>query len=309
MPPTIKQNPRFSQKEIIAKISEHYLGSHDFNGYPIRQMPADFGIPSHQALPLIRSLVQQGRLSVITPHDENPHIKRFQELPKAKQLELLKSADPIHTCVYPSRSYLRSVVNQTKHRKRPFTLELMFGEAQLAYRVFDLSVLEFYRNDPRYYYYCDDIAGSIHVGKHGKRMRQADRVFLTRFGFAYNAKHHRAVAAYLRDLTRLSPQHQQMWRAKQLRGGWKLHPDYYRSSILGDWPQGISIFAVTLEEMKCVNDMCTLIGRPALFKDHFQHGRRPTGSAFLIRPTLQDINDSLQLIVNALPENSTLLYG
>jgi len=39
---------------------------------------------------------------------------------------------------------------------------LALGEAQLSYRSFDLSVLEFYRNDPRHRYENDDINGRIY---------------------------------------------------------------------------------------------------------------------------------------------------
>jgi hypothetical protein len=195
---------------------------------------------------------------------------------------------------------LKHAVERAQYKGKPFTLELALGEAQLAYRVFDLSVLEFYRNDPRYRYYCDDIAGSISVQD---RMRDSDKIYLRSFGFAYNTKHHRAVAVYLRDLSRFRPRHQQMWHSKQLRGQWKLHPDYYRSTIMGHWPTGISIFEATLGEMKCVNDMCELIGRPALFRDDFRDGRRPNGFGFLIRPTLKEFNDFIQLLDKMLSDN------
>ncbi len=59
------------------------------------------------------------------------------------------------------RVHLEAVVDRAAYRDTPYTLALKLGEAQLAFRPFDLSVLEFYRNDPRYHYSNDDIGGWI----------------------------------------------------------------------------------------------------------------------------------------------------
>jgi hypothetical protein len=69
---------------VVQKITEQYLTSGDFNGYPIRQMRAEFKMNEREVLPLVCSLVRRGRISVVTSHELNPHIKRFPELPSEK---------------------------------------------------------------------------------------------------------------------------------------------------------------------------------------------------------------------------------
>jgi hypothetical protein len=222
-------------------------------------MVSDFGLSKEEVPPIVRKLVERGRITVVTSAELNPYIKRFRDQPKSEMLELLKAADIVHVCAYPSRSHLRRVVKPKNYKGRPFTMELALGEPQLAYRVFDLNVLEFYRNDPRYDYYTDDIGGHISVrAVHARKMRKEEQSFLESFGFAYDKQHYRAVAVFLRYLARMTPEHQQIWNAKRIRRKYGLHPDYYRSSIVGDWPKGISVLAASIEEMTCVNELCKL---------------------------------------------------
>ena len=172
-------------------------------------------------------------------------------------------------CVYPSRTYLENTVDRSSYSMVPFTLRLALGEPQLSFLAFDLSVLEIYRNDPRYYYSNDDISGSISISGsyyEDEAVPESDKVLLQSFGFAYTSELNRAVAVFLRYLDDLSPQHQQIWRAKLLDGDYKLHPGYFSSSILGNWHQGISIFQAFLEEIEHINNMCSLMGWPSLFR-------------------------------------------
>src|SRR5258706_13376016 len=89
---------------------------------------------------------------------------------------------------------------------------LALGGAHLDFRPFELHVLEQYRNDPRYYYQVSDVDGHISVrDEHyfGTEMKDSDKVLL-RLGLAYNDLMNRAVAVFLTDLHRLSPEHQQL---------------------------------------------------------------------------------------------------
>jgi hypothetical protein len=87
----------------------------------------------------------------------NPHIKAFDEDALDVQIEKLHNTDLLpQACVYPSHSHLKNSVEPATFQGRPFTLRLALGEPQLSYEPFDLSILEFYRNDPRYFYETDD---------------------------------------------------------------------------------------------------------------------------------------------------------
>jgi len=134
-------------------------------------------------------------------------------------------------------------------------------------------------------------------------MRESDQVILQTFGFAYNEGMERAVAVFLDYLARLSPEHQQIWRAQMLEGDYRLHPDYYRSSIMGEWPGGVSIFLAFVEELHQINEMARLMGRPPLFKRDFRGQDRPRSFAFLVRPTLKEFSDFVHLLDKTLSEN------
>lgn len=52
---------------------------------------------------------------------------------------------------------------EARFADRPYTKELALGEGQLAFRAFDLSILEIYRNDSRYYYVSNNVDGLVSV--------------------------------------------------------------------------------------------------------------------------------------------------
>lgn len=114
--------------------------------------------------------------------DENPHILRFGFEPVDVQGQKLSITDDLyHTCVYPREAHLREVVDPAAYDGKPYTFELAVGGPQLSYRSFDLSVLEAYRNDPRYMYQNNDIKGSISVrDEHfeSEHMLERDQVLL-----------------------------------------------------------------------------------------------------------------------------------
>jgi len=290
---------------ILGKITEFYLSSRDFNGLPVRNIVQHFKLKEDELKSILTSLIREDKISLtfgdIQP---NPHIKAFEEEPKEKQIERLQGSNLEYICAYPSCAHLKKVVEPSKYHGRPFTLRLALGEPQLSFESFDLSVLEFYRNDPRYSYTNNDITGSICVrGEYfeSEKMPSSDQVLLEHFGFSYNSELNRAVAVFLRYLSGLSPQHQQVWNAKIVEGDYKLHPDYFRSSILGEWPERVSIFDAFIEELHHINEMCKLMHRPPLFRDEL--GDKPRGFGFLIRPTLKEYNDFVHLLDKAISDN------
>lgn len=297
-----------SKKDNIQrKITKFYLSSHDFNGFPIQNILHDFKIEENELKDIIIFLIREKKISLnfgdIHP---NAHIKAFWEEKEEIQIEKLQKSNLEHVCAYPSGLHLKEVVDSSKYQDRPFTLRLAFGEPQLSFLSFDLSVLEFYRNDPRYYYTNNDVSGMISVRSEyyeSDKMASSDKALLETFGFSYDSELNRAVAVFLRYLSDLSPQHQQIWNAKILNGDYKLHPDYFKASIMGDWSLGISIFEAFIEEMHHINEICKLIGRVPLFKNELRGDKKPRGLCFLIRPTLKEYNDFIHLLDKAISEN------
>lgn len=296
-----------NDSDILEFISDFYLSSRDFNGVPIWQLREKFGLNDSAIFELIQLLISSGHIDVMFGNvHPNPHIKAYSHYTVEMQLEFLNNLglnDSV--CVYPSKKYLGSKFLEEKYEGQPFTLELAKGHGQLEFHAFDLVVLEYYRNDPRYRYETDFIHGSISVKNEfydNDSMPNHDQILLETFGFAYDKELNRGVAVFLRYLSNLSPEHQRIWHARMLPEGFGLHPDYYRTSILGEWTSRISIFDAFTMELGIINQMASLIGKPVLFRNEFQP-ERPEGFGFLLRPTLLEFNDFIQLLDKMLSDN------
>ena len=139
------------------------------------------------------------------------------------------------------------------------------------------------------------------------RMRDVDKVLLETFGFCYDQDPNRAVAVFLRYLSDLSPEHQQVWAARMLTGDHKLHPGYFDASILGERPKGVPIFNAFLHGQHHINEIAKLMGRAPFFREE-SIDDKPKGFGFLIRPTLQEFNDFVHTLDKLMSDNINVDY-
>lgn len=294
------------ERTLLDEVTNFYIRSTDFNGIPVRHLMTNHkGIGSDELKTIFHSLIQQDKICLVFGDNHpNPHVKAFCDEPYEVQLEKLQNTGLLmQACIYPSAAHLKTVVDVSQYQGKPFTLRLALGEPQLAFESFDLRVLEDYRNDPRYFYRNDDIRGSISATDRYEEMQNSDQVLLQSFGFCYNSQLHRAVAVFLRYLSKLSPEHQQLWNARIVKGDYKLHPDYYKALILGSWDLGVSVFDAFIEELHIINEMCKLMGRPAFFKQELTRENKPRELSFLVRPTLKELNAFIHLLDKTLSDN------
>jgi DNA-binding MarR family transcriptional regulator len=258
-----------TETKVLDFITHFCLGSHDFNGVPVATIRKELDLSADSVHRALRRLLQKKQISIVSSEqDINPHIKRLAEESQEKQITRLDNERGL-ICVYPSSTRLLAVVDPHSFEGRPFTLKMALGAPQLAFESFDLSVLQIYRDDPRYDYYNNDIYGRVGL-KDEETIRdlgQSDQVILESFGYSYDPEHYRAVGAFLRYLSRLSPEHQQIWNAKLLMGDYKMHPCYYRSMILGEWPDCTSVVDALSLDIIAINKVCKLMNRPPLFND------------------------------------------
>ena len=300
---SLKMMDEFAEK-VLSVVTDFYLGSRDFNGIPILSLQNELNQDWFSVKEIIAGLINKELLGVIDEDtDMNPHIIRRGFEATHIQISKLDKYTPTYLCIYPRPKHLEKVVDQSKYNREPYKLCLALGEAQLAYRSFDLSVLEFYRNDPRYIYENDDIRGHIYYDS--EDFDENDRVLLDTFGFSHDDSFNRAVAVYLKYLSDLTSAHQLLWQNKEIQGNYELHPDYFRNTIIGDFSEGESICRSFVKEIYIINKMCDAMGRPHLFnEDYGEDGeRRPKKFSFLIRPTLQEFNDFILLFDKMLSDN------
>ena len=243
--------------DIYELVEKHYFSSNDFNGLPIYSLKDNFDIESESFKRMILSGIEH---EVITAtFNGNTYIKSFSGYNKNQIAALFKVHEyPSHICLYPHEKKLAMSDKLNHYKDSPYDFELAKGAGQLDFRAFDLSVLEYYRNDPRYCYSTDFIHGNISIKDEyydSESVRQSDQVVLKTFGFAYDDALNRYVAVFLRYLSNLSPEHQRVWSAKEIKGNIELHPDYYASSIQGSWGTRMSIFEAFVQELKLINKM------------------------------------------------------
>lgn len=303
-----------SSKDLVEKVLDFYLNSRDFNGIPLGDLYKYSGLAEEDFKTQLLSSIKSRKVDLIY-EEPNPHIKPFPAPLVEKQTEKLSSlkldeeiesieksaevfgsgevkirfaVDTIGCCVYPTPEYLRATIDWTRYVNRPFTLRLAMGEWQLRPYFFELGVLAIYRNDPRYRYHTDDITGSLNPTSEDE-LNPSDQIFIQHFGFGFDDKGNRSVAVLLTDLSKLTPQHQQIWNAKVLSGYYrfKLHPDF-RKSILGHFYDGDSVFSAFIEEIKIINQMAMNIKGKPLFNKTFERDEKPDNFGFLILPTQRE---------------------
>jgi len=182
-------------KELLDKITAQYLESRDFNGYPIRSALKMGDINVDFLVQCLSNLISKGLISLVFgDRHPNPHIKALREESPEIQISKFETQNLEHVCAYPLRNHLEKVVDKSRYYNEPFKQELALGEPQLEFRSFDLSVLEFYRNDPRFIYQNDDISGFISISdQHHEDSLKSDRIVMQTFGFCYDNEMNRAV--------------------------------------------------------------------------------------------------------------------
>ncbi len=157
-------------------------------------------------------------------------------MPVKDQLKKIES-DGFSGCLYPTPELLKEL-KAGVGKKSPYTRELMKGVPQLSFRFFDIRMVEWYRNDPRFKYKTDDIHCQIYqradTKVKGLKIRKDDFEFF-RFGFAYNSEKNRAIVAFIWDLYKLPYELQIEMKKHELEGDYKLHKGFYETSIRGDF--------------------------------------------------------------------------
>jgi hypothetical protein len=282
-----------------------FLNSSDFNGLPLTALLRTLGDKPSVREALVGSVRSQRVSCAFSSISSNPHIKRFPDLPVEQQVTQLAAEPASGVCLYPCANLVREHTDVSAFNDRPFTKKLLLGAAQLDWAGFDLAVLERYQNDPRYHFKFYDHSGLLSIGdsaNEDNRMPERDKVLLQTFGVGYGDENIRLAVVFLRYLKDLSPEHQQYWNSFLYSGTVKIHPEYYRSSYLGEFPEYTSYFGATLAEMKLINELTEGVYGVGLFREIYDD-ERPSGFTPFFRPTLKSFSDFILAMDKLLSEN------
>lgn len=292
---------------LLSRIREFFTESNDFNGISGEQLARDVNARWPDMLDELSRLVELRQVDVVfASHSGNPHIKRVGVLPPGQQLERLGSEGPGGLCLYPTGEVLRAVVDVRAYEARPYTARLALAEPQLTPVFFELAVLDQYFRDPRYAFVFADYDGSISVQTDhylSPRMPAPDKVLLESFGIGYDNERARVVAVFLRYLSGLSPEHQQLWRPREIAGQCTMNGDYERAAIWGIWPEHHSVYRAFIQEQSEINKLARLIGKQRLFKQTFDEDRRPREFIPMLRPTRRNLGQFVHTLDKMLSDN------
>lgn len=287
---------------LLASITQHYLESPDFNGMALRTIAGETHEESRRSL---RLLVEEGQATIVFGDiHPNPHVRALADEPIDACLAKLDRLGVEWACAYPTRAHLETIVTFDTYAGTPYAYELAVGCPQLSYRAFELDMLESYRNDPRFYYEMNDMAGQIYA-RAGAGVREGQDAWL-RFGIAFNDDRDPFIAVYLWDLFKMPDEAQQMWKLRETDEKTLLHPDFHRMTM-GHFPERMSIYEAFLMELATINEMAAAIGRPPLFRKDFV-GVRPKAFGMLLRPTVGAFNAFVLALDKMLSDNINLKF-
>ncbi|MDA8000061.1 MAG: hypothetical protein MPK06_03395 [Alphaproteobacteria bacterium] len=301
------------KKAVLDEITHHYLRSRQFNGVLLTNLGENY----EELKETLKQLLSEGKIVLVFgDRHPNPHILAGEPEPKDVQMSKLAAlkfekpvyegdgpivfqTNSINCCAYPSREHLKAVVGNEEYGDEPFVKRLALGESQLSHKVFNLGVLEYYRNDPRYRYVADDVQGHI-TATSEEQLAEEDEIFI-QFGFTRDDDG-RHVTALLWDLSLLSPKHQQKWNLEIHADEAPLHPDHART-IAGYWREGESVFVAFCKELEIINRMTERVWGKPLFMRTFDGEDRPRKFSLIVRTTGEEYGHFVQLLDKMIWDN------
>jgi hypothetical protein len=149
------------------------------------------------------------------------------------------------------------------------------------------------------------MGGRISITDEASRSADVDprhKILLDTFGIGYDERRNRVAIVYLRYLSNLSPEHQQIWNAHVVSRPCVMNSDYERATIYGVWSEHHSAYQAFLAELVEINKLSVLINKPSLFRDDFSTGR-PLGLHPMLHPTGRNFHEFVHLLDKMLSEN------
>ena len=272
---------RLTIEYILNKIISYYINSKDFNGYPSIKI-------EDNDLPLLKNLIQQNLIEIISSNEvNNPFIKAMNlNISQATQIKNLYNHDLLY-CIYPTK---KALVNIHPINKGKYSIMLEKGEEQFKIIFFKTEVLDFYFKNPEYIIFDQGCKGTIAI-KDEYYDKGYENVYIKDFGMGYikGDPLDRVVGIMLADLYKLSNKQQgfiEYFEYKNQEDCY-IHPDYLKSTILGEWLDNIWIFDAILYEQLYINELCEKMNIPHLFKKSFnpETDDYPENYRTLIEPT------------------------
>lgn len=291
-----------NKNKLLEHIVEFYLNSGDFNGIPM------YRLQNYNPEDMVE-LINDGLVETISESEAiNPHIKGFEFELTTEQHITNAAGDNGQVCFYPTEKALQSApVDYSK----PYTALLQKGRAQFDIIFFDIEVLERYINNPKYSISDYGYKGSVCLqDTYGEDSLHGE--YIKEYGMAYKRCERliRAVAVFVRDLSRLSSRAQMLWKSFEHadQAEYCVEPGFIKNAIFGAFVTTHWVFNAMLEEMEIINQQCAAIGLPPLFNHVYRtsHNERPDGYGNILLPTLKNYYDFVLVMEKLLVHNISI---
>lgn len=288
------------KESLLHKIIEHYLKSTEYNGYSIPAMESDLE-------DVLCQLVDEDKIEILSSNDViNPYIKAFDiTTDKNIQKENIRNKE-ILSVAYPTKSALSNIdIDATM----PYSGMLHKGMKQFEIIYFDIEILERYANNPIFFLIDYGYRGSIYPKDQYMDDEEIDNEYVKNYGMAYidGPTFKRAVGVLAYDLSKLTAQKQQLWRAFELKNQNRchIHSGFVKNLILGEWVTEKWVFHAIIDEMKTINSLCIAANIPPLFnKTYGTHfSEIPEGYRNILLPTKKNYYDFVLVMEKMLVHN------
>jgi hypothetical protein len=291
-------------RALLRDVIQRYLESGDFNGL--------FVTAGDKRREAAERLIEEGAIEVVSINDfPNPHIRLWASQRTANEqiaaLEAAIDGSTYGVCLYPRTPVLEDLDHVLSLADQPFRQRLARGGGQLDVVFFQMDVLEAYRNDPRFTFTFTDsgVRASITDRVYEDADEpQRDKVSL-RAGFAYRMPIQdgepviRYVVAFLRDLTRLSPEHQRRWETYEVpENGIRPHP-IWMANAMGDWTDKVGPFDAFFGELGALDDL----HEQAFGANLLKTTARPGSFGWILRASQLEWDNFIQTLDKLLSEN------
>lgn len=282
------QSDMVTKNELLDEVTTHYLSSCDFNGMPVHCLP-NFNLTD------LEELISDGKVFILSESRvNNIHINCYNSFGSVpEQIEAIHSK--AQYAVYPSAQHLKTVNIQ---EEKPFTKMLMQGTEQLRILYFSVDALEVYANNPQYTFQDHGYRGNICVNGSANENDPIHSEYIQDFGIAYpKAEPHdqdRAIAVFLRDLSKLNYRAQCKWMGFLLpdQDEFLVNYGFIQNLVYGEWITEHWIFNSLLEEIKFINVLCQNIGIPQLFCNEYSMDTQELiGYRIILIPSLKNYYD------------------
>jgi len=311
------------ENQVFERILAFFIESSDFNGMPLRDVSREFRISYANSIQIVKKLVESNLVSIQS--STNPHIIGHKHHAIADQIHILSEAKNIKQkrekvgniviiveetdypiCLYPSQSVLRKSRDVSAISESYYTLALALGEPQLAFRFFEIDVLDRYFKDPRYDFSFMDYSGRIscQTDESGNPiLEEKDQVFLKTFGLGFDEENSRVAVSFVRYLSDMPKHHQEYWKSKEIVRPCKVLKEFYDNAINGEWSNSFSMFTGFIGELDCVYELTKLIFGQSLFIRSFTGENQPREFSLFFIPTLHNYNEFVSLLDKMLSDN------